>query len=161
MAEKQILTDLAEAINSQARSAVFACGGSVPFAKEASNAIKKEDSTSSDSGDDEMHHIAPVQIRFGDSGKGYTVVLPCAHSPTTEFNELLAACKPASFGRGGEEVLDEEYRKAGKLDIESFTTNFCPYEAGIIDVVAQLLLPQMSHGKHERSLRVSSLLSLS
>ncbi|EPE32057.1 hypothetical protein GLAREA_12139 [Glarea lozoyensis ATCC 20868] len=38
------------------------------------------------------------------------------------FAELLKACTPATFGLGGEDVLDEQYRKAGKLDREQFST---------------------------------------
>ncbi|KAF2771371.1 hypothetical protein EJ03DRAFT_268957, partial [Teratosphaeria nubilosa] len=57
---------------------------------------------------------------------------------------LINACVPASFGRGGENVFDESYRRAGALSAEDFMTDFCPYEAGIIDIVTQLLLPPMS-----------------
>ncbi len=100
--------------------------------------------------------IAPIQIRFGDSGKGTTVTLPCEGS-SHDLQQLIASCQPATFGRGGEEVLDDDYRKAGKLDTTAFVTTFCPYNAGIVDVVAQLLVPQTSQEKHVRSLKVSSL----
>lgn len=41
----------------------------------------------------------------------------------------------------GKDVLDETYRKASKLDATDLCTDFCPYEAGIIDIVTQTLLP--------------------
>jgi hypothetical protein len=72
-----------------------------------------------------------------------------------DFEHLLKACQPASFGRAGEAVFDEKYRKAGKLDRSQFATNFCPYEAGMVDVVTQLLVPQYSHDKHRRSIKVT------
>jgi hypothetical protein len=46
-------------------------------------------------------------------------------SSTTEALEVLtAACQPATFGRNNEDVLDESYRKASKLDITQFATSF-------------------------------------
>lgn len=37
-------------------------------------------------------------------------------------------------------MLDESYRKAGKLDRENFATNFDPMRAGLLSVVAEKLL---------------------
>ena len=50
-------------------------------------------------------------------------------------------CAPATFGVGGEEVLDETYRKAVKLDARQFPTSFNPYDVGIVDAISQVLLP--------------------
>lgn len=60
---------------------------------------------------------------------------------TTAIEGLLEACVPATFGKKGDEVLDELYRKAVKLDSNQFSTSFNPYEVGIIDTIAQSLLP--------------------
>lgn len=38
--------------------------------------------------------------------------------------QLLQDCQPATFGKGKEEVFDEEHRKAGKMDVTDFCTNF-------------------------------------
>lgn len=129
MAESKIIKDLEASLRTHARSATFACGGSVS--------------------------IDDVQVRFGPSGEGFTVIFgQNGPSSTKDFEQLLKACQPASFGRGGEAVLDEGYRKAGKLDISQFATSFCPYETGIIDVVTQLLVPDSEHGRHTRSIKV-------
>lgn len=40
-------------------------------------------------------------------------------------------------------MLDDSYRKAGKLDCEVFGSNVSPYETGIINGIAQLLLPSL------------------
>lgn len=48
---------------------------------------------------------------------------------------------PATLGKEGEEVLDESYRKAVKLDCNQFSTSFSSYEVGTIDAIAQNLLP--------------------
>ncbi|KAJ4308455.1 hypothetical protein N0V84_012090 [Fusarium piperis] len=55
------------------------------------------------------------------------------------FNMILKDCEPATFGVGSKEVLDEEYRKAGKLDDTAFSTSFNPYEHGIMDTINQAL----------------------
>lgn len=55
--------------------------------------------------------------------------------------KLVEDCQPASFGYKGEDVIDESYRKAAKLDCTAFSTDFCPYKLGIIDTIAQVLLP--------------------
>lgn len=130
MAEAKIIKDLETSLRTHARSATFACGGSVS--------------------------IDDVQIRFGASGEGITVIFgQDGPSSTKDFEQLLKACQPAFFGRGGEAVLDEEYRKAGKLDTSQFATSFCPYESGIIDVVTHSLVPNSEHGRHTRSIKVT------
>ena len=150
MAERKLLNDLEASLQQHARSATFACGGSVPFTKNTDSTGLE---SSADAVNRSVHQIYPVQIRFGENGKGIALTLPGAEASSKEFQELLSVCQPASFGRGGEDVLDEDYRKAGKLDRTAFATNFCPYEAGIVDVVAQLLLPQTAQGWHMRSIK--------
>lgn len=53
----------------------------------------------------------------------------------------MSDCEPASFGRGQEDVLDPEYRRAGKLDPSRFVSDFCPHESGIVRLAEQYLLP--------------------
>jgi hypothetical protein len=66
---------------------------------------------------------------------------PIEESSADNLDRLLADMEPASFGRGGEHVYDESYRKASKMEPSRFTTSFCPYTSGIISAVSQLLLP--------------------
>ncbi|KAF6803869.1 oxidoreductase [Colletotrichum sojae] len=58
--------------------------------------------------------------------------------------------QPATFGLGGEHVLDEKYRKAIKLPATAFSVSFCPYELGIIDTVTHCLLPSIKTNDEER-----------
>jgi hypothetical protein len=54
-------------------------------------------------------------------------------SPTTspaDLEDLANACDSATFGRGQEDVLDESYRKAGKLDMTDFSWSFNPESHG-------------------------------
>lgn len=59
----------------------------------------------------------------------------------SSLDGLVAACAPATFGLGGEDVLDETYRKAGKLDRSQFAIDFHPHDYGIVDAISQILLP--------------------
>lgn len=167
MAESKILKDLSASLETHARSATFACGGSVSFktvvdetTQETTKDAPQQESVASASNYDKDKPSPStsdnVQIRFGPSGEGFTVTFgEDGPSSKEDFDHLLKACQPAFFGRGGEAVLDEEYRKAGKLDRSQFATSFCPYESGIVDVVTQLLIPQYKHGKHTRSIKVT------
>lgn len=171
MAEKKILKDLSFSLKKHARSSTFACGGSISFkgptvevaGGTTEDSTKKESSTTdvtkADTNPDTAVNTAvvdDVQVRFGVSGSGFTVNFNKEGPSSKDFEHLLKACQPASFGRAGEAILDEKYRKAGKLDRSQFATTFCPYEAGIVDVVTQLLVPQHKHGKHTRSIKVSA-----
>jgi hypothetical protein len=163
MAETKILQDLSSSRETHARSATFACGGSVSFKGAAAEGTGEriEDPTEQQPNTTNTPKantavVYDVQVRFGDSGSGVAVNFNKDGPSPADFEHLLKACQPASFGRAGEAVLDEKYRKAGKLDRSQFATTFCPYEAGIVDVVTQLLVPQYKHGKHSRSIKVSS-----
>ncbi|KAI9453174.1 hypothetical protein HD554DRAFT_2179589 [Boletus coccyginus] len=61
---------------------------------------------------------------------------------TDDLEALYRACKPAEFGRNGENVLDESYRKAGKMDLTSFSTLFDPRSLRIYEDIFNVLLTQ-------------------
>ncbi|PVH99885.1 hypothetical protein DM02DRAFT_628995 [Periconia macrospinosa] len=71
---------------------------------------------------------------------------PVNEDGKSDLEKLLAACEPASFGYKGKDVLDESYRKATKLDESAFSVSLCPYKLGIIDTIAQMLLPNAGGG---------------
>ena len=48
------------------------------------------------------------------------------------------------FGKGTETVLDETYRKAGKMDPENFKTGLDVDACGLVDTVQTSLLPENS-----------------
>ncbi|KAJ7583235.1 hypothetical protein C8J56DRAFT_1054994 [Mycena floridula] len=53
-------------------------------------------------------------------------VINLSNASATELEALSQACQPASFGRGNEDVLDESYRKAGRLDATQFSGSAFP-----------------------------------
>ena len=57
-----------------------------------------------------------------------------------EIEQLSAACDPATFGRGGEDVYDESYRKAVKMDASNFAVQFDPVRTGLIKIIEEQLL---------------------
>ncbi|KAF8834700.1 hypothetical protein BDN67DRAFT_1072631 [Paxillus ammoniavirescens] len=57
-----------------------------------------------------------------------------------ELDALTKACQPAMFGRNEEDVFDESYRKAWKMDESDFMTNFNPQKAGLVDTIRSELL---------------------
>ncbi|RDB15762.1 hypothetical protein Hypma_003691 [Hypsizygus marmoreus] len=56
------------------------------------------------------------------------------------LSALAGACDQATFGRGDEDVLDETYRKAGKLDLEHFASTFDLGKSGLLEIVRSELL---------------------
>lgn len=106
-----------------------------------------ESSTDKNLNDPSTHKMRcdPVVLRWDstrDGGSTRKLELPHDMSSYPAFQQLLSDCQPASFGRGGVDVMDESYRKAGKIDERDFCTNFDPYAVGIVDAVAQVLMPE-------------------
>jgi hypothetical protein len=124
-------------------NATYACGGTIKATH-----LKDSDATVSAAkavtGDQVLAH--PITIRWDSAASIEKLTLPLSNGVVAEENDpimkLVADTQPASFGFQGKDVIDESYRKASKLDTTAFSTNFCPYESGIIDVIGQTLLPK-------------------
>ncbi|KAL2046621.1 hypothetical protein ABVK25_011702 [Lepraria finkii] len=136
--ETFFLSKIGGAVSSH--KSVFCCGGSTP--------IVADDDSRFDCGTTDKKQLTspPVILRWDlPSGKAIRkLTLPPivkGEEGQTAIKELLQDCSPATFGKNGEEVLDEAYRKAAKLDSSQFSTNFNPHDVGIIDVITQTLLP--------------------
>lgn len=85
-----------------------------------------------------------IKLYYGEQDNAHCIDLA---RPTEErLNRLEEACQPATFGRNQKDVLDETYRKAGKMDLSHFSTNFDPSHAGILKLVQDELL-QKGNGK--------------
>ncbi|RXW16201.1 hypothetical protein EST38_g9657 [Candolleomyces aberdarensis] len=57
-----------------------------------------------------------------------------------DIQKLVEACQQATFGRGNQDVLDESYRKAWKLDTTHFAAQFDLARSGIMETVHDQLL---------------------
>ena len=154
LTNKALLKSLRDELENETRDSTFACGGSIPFAMEFMNdPYDTLDDKTATGLEQRLITDKPVTIRFGIPQEGETLVFPPKKEADNDnegdeykehvrsINELIDTCEPATFGRAGTDVYDEGYRRAYKLDTDQFCTNFCPYNAGIMAVVAQLLLP--------------------
>jgi hypothetical protein len=56
------------------------------------------------------------------------------------LEQLTQACEPASFGVNQENVLDESYRKAGKMDSECFSLTLNPVHGSLLEIIRGYLL---------------------
>ena len=63
-----------------------------------------------------------------------------ANASAESLAALTEACDPATFGLGGEDVLDETYRKATKLDASKFAITFDPLRCSLIGSIKDQLL---------------------
>ena len=134
--ESNPLRQLISACSTQ--KAPFCCGGSIPI-KQGSDIVSRFEKLTCDDG----QVMSPgITLRWDVPGGNVVrkLTLPLVEGETG-VDDLLKDCAPATFGKEGEEILDESYRKAAKLDSDQFSSSFSPYEIGIVDAIAQSLLP--------------------
>ncbi|KAI0262427.1 hypothetical protein BC834DRAFT_972021 [Gloeopeniophorella convolvens] len=63
-----------------------------------------------------------------------------ANTTPEELEQLTQACERATFGVRHEDVMDESYRKAGKMDTECFSTPLISDYPSLVDIVRDYLL---------------------
>ncbi|KAI4729404.1 hypothetical protein E4T49_02837 [Aureobasidium sp. EXF-10728] len=143
MSEQQLLEAFSSALGESDNQSTFACGGHIPVILDSTNLPEDKKVGIASQVFNQVITTRPVTIRYGAPGQGQTLRLPNNTTKDPAFLDLISACEPATFGREGRDVYDEQYRKATKLDITDFCTDFCPYETGIIDIVSQLLMPSV------------------
>ncbi|TFK80501.1 hypothetical protein K466DRAFT_648634 [Polyporus arcularius HHB13444] len=75
--------------------------------------------------------------------EGNTGRLNLSSATEAQLQHLADACQPATFGRAQQNVHDEAYRKAGKLDRTDFLLGFDAERTGLVDIVhEELLIPR-------------------
>lgn len=62
-----------------------------------------------------------------------------AQATVDGLETLTQACEPATFGVDQRDVLDESYRKAGKMDTNNFATTFDIHKYLLIDRIHKQL----------------------
>ncbi|KAF9466898.1 hypothetical protein BDZ94DRAFT_1280580 [Collybia nuda] len=65
-----------------------------------------------------------------------------SHPTENALQSLAGACQPATFGVNQRDVLDEAYRKAGKMDNTDFATTFDLNQARLLDMISAQLLSE-------------------
>lgn len=119
---------LGGSIRDQRAAASFVCGGTFPVVSSPVRVFWAKQ--------DNVHEANQLALPLDSTSK--------KDSSIEMLDQLVADCEPASFGRGQEDVIDVDYRKAGKLDPDRFVSNFCPADFGIINIVEQILLPNFN-----------------
>ena len=137
---ERLLAQLDDAITHYQSTSRFSCGGSL----EVRPGTHYGDFTST-----KKPITCPRPVIFWSSGGvSKHTTIDCLWTTTRNWenslDELVQDCSPATFGCGGENVFDEKIRKAGMLDAAFFSTNFNPYDFGIVDAVARELLPGLA-----------------
>jgi hypothetical protein len=103
-----------------------------------------------------IHTSSPVILRWdssNDSNSTSKLVFPLEPNTSGNLEQLVKDCQPATFGYKGKDIYDETYRKASKLDASAFSSTLNPYELGIIDAIAQVLLPSVKDANNMRGVR--------
>ncbi|KAI0595483.1 hypothetical protein F4775DRAFT_569220, partial [Biscogniauxia sp. FL1348] len=160
--QKKLNQDISSELGAfvESRSSTFTCGGSILIKDPASQGRKEAETSAENTHQLETVrlHSPPITIRWDSPSKDTTnkitlPILPFDEEGQGKLRELVKDCQPASFGYQGKDVYDEKYRKATKLDCSDFSTNFCPYTLGIIDTIAQALLPNALGGESRTGVR--------
>jgi len=85
--------------------------------------------------------VSSIAIQFTVITKNTHVRFVDFYHPTdAQLENLAKECQPATFGMNQQDVYDETYRKAGKMDVGRFSTQFHPANHGIIEVIRDVLL---------------------
>ncbi|KAM3459846.1 hypothetical protein NHJ6243_006478 [Beauveria neobassiana] len=122
----------------------YVCGGRIPIAANANSSAGEAAPAMK-----QALQSDPITIRWDVSGLSEADESPCGKLtlPVAKqvdrdaLNALMRDCQPATFGLGRQDVYDETYRKALKMDPDEFCTTFDPYFLEIVDTIAQILLP--------------------
>ena len=131
----QVLTELRSAIEGEAATASFECGGSIPVnspktnpsdlesdpkkpeVQEPKEDVKARTKYPDDLGSPMLSTSTPVSVYWslGENGNAKILSLPLEGSDgidSSSLKHLVQECTPATSGRGDKDVLDTEYRSA-------------------------------------------------
>ncbi|KAL5114504.1 hypothetical protein ACEQ8H_007594 [Pleosporales sp. CAS-2024a] len=133
----------------------FACGGSLMVSSSRWESPSTTDNPVADSSSSQpsskrgvsMDTIDTIVIRWDSSLSIETVVFPIPLSDVMDevspLQKLVDGTQCNTFGRKVYDADNKSYRTPFKLDANWVSSNFCPYECGIIDVISQTLLPKL------------------
>jgi hypothetical protein len=142
--EGNVLENLRLSVTGAKADASFCCGGSVAIQPFAANTVIVDSKAAS----------PPVILHWDqpDGGPGRMVFgdeKTSSAESQAHIRNMCNSCQAATFGRQGQDVYDATYREALKLEPSQFTTNFHPHDYGILDDLAQILLPSYLGGDRE------------
>jgi len=154
-----LLQDVRNSVTEKGLHFTFACGGAIPIQQLSSQHVDSDPTIASPVARTLPQAASPpVRLRWDPQdatipASRASISFPLDSPTRGNLEQLLTDMQPATFGLGGVDVYDETYRKATKLDPERFSSSFNPYELGIVDTIAQTLLPTLRQGKHTRAVK--------
>ncbi|KAJ7118021.1 hypothetical protein C8R43DRAFT_1241993 [Mycena crocata] len=73
-----------------------------------------------------------------------------AKASAEDLKHLATACQQATFGVAQQDILDETYRKAGKMDLDKFAARLDVVASGLLDAIT----PDMLQGQSQDTEKV-------
>ncbi|ROW00396.1 hypothetical protein VMCG_07319 [Cytospora schulzeri] len=164
VAGSPLFKELCKSVAKETHNFTFACGGSIPIVpKLPENEFKLAPAVQkTDTVDDELEQGSTSQTRYGPRDPAAddfnepptrsTFSIPVDPDGTRTITPSKTVSLLHLEG-GAADVYDESYRKATKLDPSRFSSTFNPYEVGIVDTIAQTLLPTLRHLQQTRTVK--------
>ncbi|KAJ7175085.1 hypothetical protein C8R43DRAFT_1057737 [Mycena crocata] len=98
-----------------------------------------------------VHPIPPRDlVVYYDAEGGGSRRIDLGTASADELKLLSDACQQATFGVAQKDILDETYRKAGKMDLDHFSARLDVVTSGILDVIS----PDILQGQDQDADRV-------
>jgi hypothetical protein len=153
IAENPLFQELRESVARETMAFTFACGGAIPIVSSLPDEAEEANSETL-----RATSCLPINLRWDSNEKAMlssqtSITFPLEPNTQKNLDQLIKDMTPATFGLGGKHVYDESYRSATKLDPTRFSSTFNPYELGIVDAIAQTLLPSLRYSKQARSVK--------
>ncbi|KAK0753699.1 hypothetical protein B0T18DRAFT_442245 [Schizothecium vesticola] len=138
-------------------SLTYACGGTIPIkgefhvdtAQRRSKRLGKNDKTP-DKVDDSKDATKPDDAKRADEidNTEYKDDIPSTPPITLRWDSPGGRVSKVTIPLWiqGSDVQDKKYRNTAKMFRSAFSSDFCPYEFGIIDTLTQALLPTTKEG---------------
>ncbi|KAJ7749712.1 hypothetical protein B0H16DRAFT_1551129 [Mycena metata] len=101
-----------------------------------------------------IHPVKPedLVIYYDVQGEKYASRIDMASATEEDLVALASTCDQATFGVDQKDVLDETYRKAGKMDLTKFASRLDVVVSGLIDTISPDIL-QGQGADGEKTLR--------
>ncbi|KAJ7142874.1 hypothetical protein C8R44DRAFT_866152 [Mycena epipterygia] len=89
-----------------------------------------------------VHPVKPedLVVYYGVEGEKSASRIDLGRATEENLAELASACEQATFGVDQTDVLDESYRKAGKLDLTEFAARLDVVASGLVDAITPDIL---------------------
>lgn len=154
ISESPLFKELRESVAEETTAVTFACGGTIPVVC----SLSELEDIVPDSKELRSTSCLPIDLRWDPSDESIEarrakITFPLEPHTQGNLERLIQDMEPVTFGRGGQDVYDESYWKAVKLDPSRFSSTSNPYELGIVDAVAQALLPSLRHSEQPRAVK--------